>query len=72
MRPSDQELLTAHAAGDTARLCALYHQAALSHDDVDAACFYATHAYVFALECDHELRSEIHAFLLKHGREEAV
>ena len=53
MIPADQDLLNAHAAGDTARLCVLYHQAALASDDIDAACFYATHAYVFALECDH-------------------
>jgi len=42
----------------------------LASDDIDAACFYATHAYVFALECDHPSRSDIHAFLVKHGREE--
>ena len=53
MIPADQDLLNAHEAGDTARLCVLYHQAALASDDIDAACFYATHAYVFALECDH-------------------
>jgi hypothetical protein len=70
MIPADQDLLNAHAAGDTVRLCVLYHQAALASDDIDAACFYATHAYVFALECDHPSRSKIHAFLVKHGREE--
>ena len=70
MIPADQDLLNAHAAGDTASLCVLYHQAALASDDIDAACFYATHAYVFALECDHPSRSDIHAFLVKHRREE--
>ena len=70
MIPADHDLLNAHAAGDTARLCVQYHQAALASDDIDAACFYATHAYVFALECDHPLRFDIHAFLVKHGREE--
>ena len=70
MIPADQDLLNAHAAGDTASLCVLYHQAALASDDIDAACFYATHAYVFALECDHPSRSDIHAFSVKHGREE--
>mgnify|MGYP005993254253 CR=1 FL=1 len=63
MIPADQDLLNAHAAGDTARLCVLYHQAALASDDIDAA-------YVFALECDHPSRSKIYAFLVKHGREE--
>ena len=70
MIPTDQDLLNAHAADDTARLCELYHQAALASDDIDAACFYATHAFVFALECDHPTRCYIHAFLVKHGREE--
>ena len=70
MIPTDQDLLNAHAAGDTACLCELYHQAALASDDIDAACFYATHAFVFALECDHPTRCDIHAFLVKHGREE--
>ena len=70
MTPLDQDLLKAHYAGDTASLCVLYHQAALASDDLDAACFYATHAYVFALECNHPSRSEIHAFLVEHGREE--
>ena len=70
MIPTDQDLLNAHAAGDTARLCELYHQAALASDDIDAACFYATHAVVFALECDHPTRCAIHALLVKHGREE--
>lgn len=70
MIPLDQDLLKAHEEGDTSRLCVLYHQAALACDDLDAACFYATHAYVFALECDHPLRPTIHAFLVKHNREE--
>ena len=70
MIPTDQVLLNAHAAGVTARLCELYHKAALASDDIDAACFYATHAFVFALECDHPTRCYIHAFLVKHGREE--
>ena len=70
MTLSDQDLLNAHEEGDTARLCTLYHQAALTSNHIHAACFYATHAYVFALECDHPLRPEIRAFLVQHGREE--
>jgi hypothetical protein len=70
MIPSDQDLLNAHEARDTARLCALYHQAAMTSYDINAACFYAANAYVFALECDDPLRPEIHAFLVQHGREE--
>lgn len=43
-------LLRAHAREDKAALIALYTEAADATDDVDAACFFLTHAYVFALD----------------------
>ena len=49
----DAALLDAHAAGDSARLAALYGKAASRFNetgDIDAACFYWTQALVFALE----------------------
>ncbi|MCV6594462.1 MAG: hypothetical protein OIF48_16030 [Silicimonas sp.] len=49
----DQALITAHDTGDTEALVRLYTlagDAAERDDDIDAACFYLTHAFVFALE----------------------
>ncbi len=43
-------LLAAHASGDRAALVTLYTEAADQAADIDAACFFLTHAYVFALE----------------------
>ena len=50
----DRALIEAHAAHDTARMAALYHEAAQAFDDegaVEAAAFYLTHAYVLSLDC---------------------
>jgi diadenosine tetraphosphate (Ap4A) HIT family hydrolase len=49
----DQALIEAHAQNDGHALVALYTQAAdlsEAQGDIDAACFYLTHAFVFALE----------------------
>ena len=49
----DAALLQAHAASDTPLLSRLYTEAAdraEAEGKTDAACFYLTHAYVFALE----------------------
>ena len=43
-------LLAAHDADDRRALVALYTEAADKAGDVDAACFYLTHAYIFALD----------------------
>ncbi len=48
-RSLDDALLAAHAAGDRDRLISLYAEAADLHRG-EAAAFYLTHAYVFALE----------------------
>ncbi|MEM8787474.1 MAG: hypothetical protein AAGE76_04350 [Pseudomonadota bacterium] len=49
----DQALLQAHDRGDGAALARLYTFAgdeAERRQDIDAACFYLTHAFVYALE----------------------
>ncbi|MEM6945343.1 MAG: hypothetical protein AAF565_16490 [Pseudomonadota bacterium] len=69
----DERLLAAHRAGDTRRLVALYAEAAedaADRGDAEAAAFYLTHAYVFALESGDERASELHAALKEAGRDE--
>lgn len=65
------KLLAAHAADDKTALVGLYQQAADGANDLDAACFYLTHAYVFALELGHKDVANLRARLAKHGREPA-
>ncbi|MEO0427773.1 MAG: hypothetical protein AAF160_10045 [Pseudomonadota bacterium] len=69
----DARLLEAHRAGDTPRLVALYREAADAAEkrgDADAAAFYRTHAYVFALQCGDTAADALHAELKAAGREE--
>ncbi|MGR3660603.1 MAG: hypothetical protein ACU0CA_05365 [Paracoccaceae bacterium] len=69
----DQKMLTAHATGDKARLVDLYRQAAdlrEAEGDVDATCFYLTHAYVFALDQGDASATVLHKRLKDFGREE--
>ena len=69
MSDLNAQLLAAHDAGDTDRLIDLYQQAADRADSVDAACFYLTHALVFALERGHPDQARIRARLVAEGRE---
>jgi len=71
MSALDTALIAAHAAGDGPALVRLYTQAADAAEptDIDAACFFLTHAYVFALEQDHPEVATIRARLVAHGRE---
>ena len=62
-------MIRAHAAGDQAALIALYAQAADTANDLNAACFFLTHAYVFALEAGAAEAASLHARLVAHGRE---
>ena len=62
-------LLAAHEAGDTPALTRLYQRAADQADNLDAACFYLTHAYVFALESGHPDTEAIRLRLVAEGRE---
>ncbi len=68
MKPLDAQLLAAHAAGDHWGLVDLYAQAADQANDVDAACFYLTHAYIFALEQNHPACNALYQRLLAEGR----
>lgn len=63
-------ILQAHDQRDQRALVDLYHQAAQTAASVDEACFFATHAYIFALEIAHSKTAELHRFLCKHKREE--
>ena len=65
----DAQLLAAHDTNDIAVLVDLYIQAADQSDDVDAACFYLTHAYVFALELGSYKTGNLRDRLVTHGRE---
>jgi hypothetical protein len=65
----DRLLLEAHDANNTAALVSLYMQAADHTDDIDAACFYLTHAYVFALERGDKAADALRERLAAHGRE---
>ena len=66
-------LLRAHAAEDESALARLYGcaaDAAEAAGEIDAACFFLTQAYVFALSAGAPQADLLHARLLAHGREE--
>lgn len=69
----DARLIAAHEARDWSALVRLYAEAAESSEaagDVAAACFFLTHAYVFALQTGDARASALHARLKERGREE--
>jgi hypothetical protein len=72
MSTLDAQLLAAHEAKDSAALIQLYIQAADEAGYIDAACFYLTHAYVFALEIGHPDADVLRVRLVQHGREPAA
>ncbi|NBD28481.1 MAG: hypothetical protein GVY31_00400 [Alphaproteobacteria bacterium] len=63
-----RRLLDAHAGDDRAALVALYEEAANASKDMDAACFYLTHAWVFALDVGHSAADALHDRLHRLGR----
>ena len=65
----NERILAGHEAGDAAALAALYSEAADAANSVDAACFFLTHAYVWALDAGDPLAADLHARLCAHGRE---
>ena len=69
MSDLNDRLLAAHHADDKAALVSLYTQAAAAADGPDAAGFYLTHAYVFALELGHPDAPALRAELIAQGRE---
>ncbi len=71
----DSRLLEAHAVGDLTALVALYTEAAdlrETEGDIDAACFYLTHAYVFALQTGATEADQLRQRLWRHGREDSA
>lgn len=69
----DRRMLAAHACGDKRALVDLYALAAEMSEgaqDIDAACFYLTHAYIFALDTGADEARDLHARLKARGREE--
>jgi hypothetical protein len=69
MSDLDERLLAAHAAGENERLVALYTEAADTANDQNAACFFLTHAYIFALEQNHPTLEDLRKRLVAAGRE---
>lgn len=67
----DRALLNAHDRQDTAALVRLYTFAgdqAEEAQDIDAACFYLTHAFVFALEAGAPEAQPLNKRLADRGR----
>ncbi len=69
MKDLDTRMISAHEARDRMALIKLYSEAADSVNDVDASCFFLTHAYVFALEAGTPDAALLHQRLKRHGRE---
>lgn len=67
------DMLQAHEEEDLIALPGLYLQAAQlreSQNNIDAACFFYTHAYVYALDCgDRDLAAQAQAKLRTYGRD---
>ncbi|WP_342071255.1 hypothetical protein [Yoonia algicola] len=61
-------LLDAHARDDRTALIGLYTEAAEATPDLDAACFYLTHAYIFALEKGDPVSEVLYQRLKAKGR----
>lgn len=67
----DRALLEAHDTNNSAALIRLYTIAADEAEqsqDVDAACFYLTHAFVFALEAGAPQAAPLNKRLADRGR----
>lgn len=69
----NEDLLAAHRRGDGAALVELYCRAADMAEtsaDIDRACFFLVHAYVYALEYGHPRTEKIRDRLRQRDREE--
>ena len=69
---TDAAILAAHAAGDGVHLARLYAEAAdllETGGALDAACFFLTQAYIFALEAGSAEAAGLRVRLVEHGRE---
>jgi hypothetical protein len=65
----DAQMIAAHEVDDKLALIRLYSQAADEANDIDACCFYLTHAYIFALDSGSPQTDALYAKLVAHGRE---
>lgn len=68
-------LIKAHEAHDRPQLIALYQAAGDAHEqagNIDAACFYLTHAFVFALEEGADEAIMLSQKLAAYGRDVAL
>ena len=70
MSSLNDAILEAHSQRDFVALVTLYQRASMETDDIDEACFFATQAYIFALDTGHPNLNELHQFLCAHNREE--
>ncbi len=71
----DKALLAAHAREDLAELVRLYTLAADRFEatgDTSAACFYLTHAFVFALQSGAPQADPLNQRLYRHGRDDRL
>jgi len=68
MNSLQDRLLAAHARDDRKALVDLYTEAADTTDHLDTACFYMTHAYIFALELGDPAADALYRRLKAHGR----
>ena len=67
----DADIVAAHGAGDPVRLARLYRKAADALDrqgEGEAACFFYTQAYVFALDGGLEDAADLATMLRARGR----
>ncbi|QYX55442.1 hypothetical protein K1T73_10000 [Roseovarius sp. SCSIO 43702] len=62
-------LIAAHDPVNKPALVKLYTEAADTANNLDASCFFLTHAYVFALDAGHPDAPRLYARLKAHGRE---
>jgi len=69
MSSLEARLLAAHAAGDTLAQVALYTEAADTAATQDAAGFFLTQAYIYALELGHDDIAILRTRLADMGRE---
>ena len=72
LKALEAALLEAHGREDHGALVALYGKAGELKEqagDIDAACFYYTHAYVFALETGDSASQNLLGKLVSHGRD---
>ncbi len=64
-------MLAAHERSDKGALVDIYIEIAdraAQSQDIDAECFFLTHAWIFALDSDHPLRDDLQKRLSAHGR----